>query len=307
MTTDLTDPRGRTDLAARLARRRPAETDALLRSSASSLGVRLNVRLAGRYPTGPNGESLGSYTVAVGCEVTGSLGQLHNVAHAIEAALTPAPVEAVEAWLAELAVLVPRRGDDFATEAVRVEAYVSRLMAYPADVAREALLGRTWRFWPSWDELHRVCEELSTPRRHMLAACRAEPVQEVDRGSRKVGASPEEAKAILDRAGFTTRRFQAVQERPMATTREELLAEKDRQKVPHWSEQPGTAMHRLASAARERAMLAGEYGPEAQGAALARQPPQPPPEGWREGGHPRRGPGDGACPGLHDVDGAGRA
>lgn len=83
----------------------------------------------------------------------------------IEGAFAPATVEQIELWLAELDQIAPRRAASNADDDLRLRAYTERLLAFPADVAREALLGRLWRFWPSWAELHDVCEELTAQRR----------------------------------------------------------------------------------------------------------------------------------------------
>ena len=54
-----------------------------------------------------------------------------------------APRREIEAWLAELSVIVARRGQPEFDEVLRLEAYAGRLQSYPADVAKAALLGRT--------------------------------------------------------------------------------------------------------------------------------------------------------------------
>jgi len=93
----------------------------------------------------------------------------------------PAPKRKIEQWLAELSVISAKRADDAASEALRVEAYAARLSRYPADVVKAALLDRPWKFWPTWAELERVCEELSSPRRAMMSALRAGPKREEER------------------------------------------------------------------------------------------------------------------------------
>lgn len=96
--------------------------------------------------------------------------------------MTPAPDSALEDWLAELDVIAPKRAEDGLTAAVRLRAYTNRLAAYPADVARAALLDHLWPFWPSWAELHEVCERLVRERRLILLAARraaCPPVEEV--------------------------------------------------------------------------------------------------------------------------------
>ena len=137
-------------------------------SRASQHGVELLVRYEGRYPTGANGESLPSYVVAVDCAIDyrDEAGRENALAD-VRKFLTPAPVRDIEAMLAELSVIVAKRRDGEFDEMLRLEAYASRLKAYPADVVREALFGKTWQFWPTWAELERICNAKAAPRRHM--------------------------------------------------------------------------------------------------------------------------------------------
>lgn len=142
-------------------------------SRASQHGVGLQVRYEGRFPTGPNGERLPSYMVAVGCEVSpdgdhsGALADLRNF-------MTPAPVREIEAWLAVLSVTVAKRRDDEFTEELRLTTYASRLSRYPADVVRE-VTHATYSFWPTWEEMEKRCEALTGPRRQMIAALERGP------------------------------------------------------------------------------------------------------------------------------------
>lgn len=144
--------------------------DAAAVSRASSHGVALKVRSELRFPSGPNGEHLPSYSVAVDCEVDGSPEALEAAIEDLRNFLTPAPARDIEAWLAELSVIVARRADDEFGEELRIAAYAGRLGRYPADVVREVLLRQTYRFWPTWEELEKRCEALTGPRRHMIAA-----------------------------------------------------------------------------------------------------------------------------------------
>lgn len=101
----------------------------------------------------------------------------------IEGAFTPAARDQVEEWLAELAVLAPRRNDGDGNAALVVSAYSQRLSGYPADVVREALLGRVWRFWPSWAELHEVCEDLTKQRRAVRAELDRAAADQIEAGN----------------------------------------------------------------------------------------------------------------------------
>lgn len=194
------------------------------------------MRYEGRYPLGQNGERLPSRSVAVGCEVSGPLEAREENAQRVERALTPAVPRRIEEWLAELSVLVPRRQNDEFTERLTLAAYSSRLAGYPADVVREALLGRIWRFWPSWHELHQVCEDLAAPRRQMLAGLRQRPAEGAPEAEPRKQVSREEAQRILEEYGFVPKRFAAVQALRMARTEDELMAHQRDASVPHWTE-----------------------------------------------------------------------
>lgn len=213
---------------------RPTEVMDQVQWQASQLGVRLNVKLEGRYPTGPNGESLGSYMVAVGCEIGGSIGQAENMARIIQQTCTPAEKTEIEGWLAELSVLVARRPGDEFSESLRLEAYSSRLFQYPADIAREAVLGKTWKFWPTWEELERVCDQLYAPRKHMMAAC-LNPSPAAEQIPSEPRVSGDKAEEICADLGFTPKRFGRVQKQPLAQSVSELRDVKQEAR-PHWSD-----------------------------------------------------------------------
>lgn len=139
-------------------------------SRASQHNVGLMVRYEGRYPSGPNGESLPSYQVAVDCHVEGSEDDRRAALADLRNFDTPAPIREIEAWLAELSVISASRQREGMESALMLEAYASRLATYPADVVRYALLTKSWKWWPTWDELKSVCDAKAGPRRHMIAA-----------------------------------------------------------------------------------------------------------------------------------------
>ena len=138
-------------------------------SRASQRGVGLRIKYEGRYPQGQP-----SYIVATGCEVSpggdhaAALADLHNF-------MTPAPIRQIEAWLAELSVMVAKRQGDEMEEGLRLTAYASRLCRYPADVARAVTIGASYKFWPTWDELEKRCEAMVSPRRQMIVALERGP------------------------------------------------------------------------------------------------------------------------------------
>lgn len=164
-----------TAIAAWLADKRPSDMDKAALSRASSHGVGLRVKYEGRYPTGPNGEHLPSYQIAVSCEVNGDDDAIQNAFDDLRNFMTPAPRRQIEEWIARLSVVSAKRRDDEFSEELRIEEYTSRLSRYPADVVRTVLLELTHKFFPSWDELHRRCEALTSPRRHMIAALERGP------------------------------------------------------------------------------------------------------------------------------------
>jgi len=144
--------------------------DAAAVSRAKSHGVDLQVKIEYRYPTGPNGEYLASYGVASGCEIQGSNEDRASALADLQNFQTPAPIRVIEAWLAELSVISASRARDDMESALMVTAYSSRLAQYPADIVREAVLVKAWKWWPTWDELRKECEAKAGPRRHMIAA-----------------------------------------------------------------------------------------------------------------------------------------
>lgn len=141
--------------------------------------MNLTVKTEGRYPTGANGEHLPSYSVAVGCAVDGTAEQREAARADLVNFMTPAQTRKIEHWLAELSLLTAGRGKEGLDAELMVNAYASRLAAYPADVVRHALLVKTWKWFPSWDELERVCEAKAGPRRHMIAAL-SQPVPDTE-------------------------------------------------------------------------------------------------------------------------------
>ena len=157
-------------LVAWLAGQAPADVDKAAVLRASQLGVDLRVKVDYRFPKDERGNSLPVVMVVKGCDVIGTPEARSQAIDALGKLETPAPSRELEGWLAELAVITAKRvGDEF-EETLRLEAYASRLRKYPADVARAALLDRSWRFWPSWAELEAVCFQLAAPRRAMLKA-----------------------------------------------------------------------------------------------------------------------------------------
>lgn len=162
-------------VAAWLSKQAPADMDKAAVSRASQHGVGLQVKYEGRYPTGPNGERLGFYMVAVGCEISEG-GDREAALNDLRNFMTPAPIREIEAWLAVLSVTVAKRRDDEFTEELRLTTYASRLARYPADVVRQ-VTGATYSFWPTWEEMEKRCEALTGPRRQMILAIERGPAK----------------------------------------------------------------------------------------------------------------------------------
>jgi len=95
--------------------------------------------------------------------------------------MTPAPMRKVEEWIARLSVVSAKRKDDAFSEELRVLEYSSRLSRYPADIVRHVLLERSYKFFPTWDELQKVCDAMTSPRRHMIAALERGPERKEER------------------------------------------------------------------------------------------------------------------------------
>lgn len=141
-----------------LAKQPVASVDKALRSRASSLGVVLQVKYSG--------QAVSDVTA------TGDLDACREFQRLLRHFMQPAPAREIEGWLAELSVLVARRAYEEVDDTLRVVAYTARLKGYPADVVRHALLEKTWRFWPTWEELREECIRLSALRRCAEVAIR---------------------------------------------------------------------------------------------------------------------------------------
>lgn len=134
-------------------------------SLAKSSGVTLNLKVEGRYPS-----DAPSYDIVVACSAQGDGDAKSKALDRVKATLTPAPIRAIEQWVAELSVITAGRSRDGMEAAVLVTAYTSRLRQYPADVVKHALLGKTWQWFPTWADLERICEASVAPRKHMIDA-----------------------------------------------------------------------------------------------------------------------------------------
>jgi len=171
-----TKPQNSSAIAAWLADKHPVDMDKAALSRALSHGVGLKVRYEGRFPSGPNGERLPSYDVAVGCDISDE-GDRQAALTDLRNFMTPAPMRKIEEWIARLSVTCAKRRDDDFSEELRVVEYASRLSRYPADVVQNVLLHHSYQFFPTWAELEGRCEAMTSPRRQMIQALERGPEQ----------------------------------------------------------------------------------------------------------------------------------
>lgn len=147
--------------AQRLASSTPAQVNNSLASLAQQCGVSLRVSRDMEAKYDRNGVFLGyepnGQTLAI---VKGDAAAIDAMLDRIDGAFAPADESQIAVWLAELDAIAPSRAQSAANDDLRLQAYVSRLRDYPADVAKEALLARAWRFFPSWAEVKEACDEL---------------------------------------------------------------------------------------------------------------------------------------------------
>ena len=175
--------------AVRLAASSPRQVNNSLASLAQQCGVNMRVSkdMKAKYQDGafigyePTGR-----TVAT---VSGTPEAIAAMRDRMEGAFAPPVEDQLEVWLAELDMIAPRRASSTNDDDLRMQAYINRLAGYPADVVREALLSRTWRFFPSWFELQEVCDELVAHRRAVRA--------ELDRAEEKAREREMRARAIV--------------------------------------------------------------------------------------------------------------
>ena len=161
--------------AAWLAGQNPETVDRAAVLRASSHGVTLDMDKSGNATYDEKGNMTGFVTFAKGCNATGPAEARQAALDDVLKFCTPAPTRAIEAWLAELSVIVARRGDDEFGDELRLSAYASRLSKYPADIVRHVLLKQRWKWWPTWYEVEEICERMHSPRKHMILALGRSP------------------------------------------------------------------------------------------------------------------------------------
>jgi hypothetical protein len=171
----LATPANSDQIAAWLAGKKPSDMDSAAVLRASSHGVKLRVKSSGTAVYDDRGNVKDYIMYATGCDIQGTPDAREKALADLRNFMTPAPVRAIEQWLAELSVVIVRKADDEFGDTLRLTAYSSRLARYPADVAKAAILGWKGKYWPSWSELEKVCDAMSSHRRAMIAALEAGP------------------------------------------------------------------------------------------------------------------------------------
>lgn len=162
--------------------------------------------------------------------IGGSLEAITEMRSRMEGAFAPPADDQMEVWLAELDMIAPRRASSSNDDDLRMQAYINRLKDYPADVVREALLSRAWRFFPSWFELQEVCDELTAHRRAVRS--------ELDRAEQKAReralprhATPEEVQAQSEAVAAQKARANRMVDEVLAGMKAKLAEDEAAQKA----------------------------------------------------------------------------
>lgn len=109
-----------------------------------------------------------SYMVTTGYRIEELDGaDLDGALTTVKRAKSPAPVNAMIGWLAELSVLVAYRAQTEFNGELTLKVYARNLSDYPADVVRDAL--NDWpsksKWWPTWHELKELLDAKAQRRR----------------------------------------------------------------------------------------------------------------------------------------------
>lgn len=150
------------EAAARLSALTPDQADKKTLSFLQQCKIELRVQHRLEYPADGGFRRIPTIVQAFGQPLS------DDQAAQLARFMTPAKQDDLEGWVAELAVVAPRRGEGEFSGALKLQAYTSRLKSYPADVAKAALLDHSWQFFPSWFELEKACESLVKFRRDLI-------------------------------------------------------------------------------------------------------------------------------------------
>lgn len=150
-------------LAVPLAEMAPRQAETLAESLVRRSGAALSVKASTfRFPAdGPVYE-------VVEFAVDG--GDVVAARAALAQMIAPASVEDIEGWLAVLSVSASRARSTDAEDDLRLAVYTRNLRTLPADVARWVTTEKTWRWWPSWDEMLEAANRRWPRRRAMRDA-----------------------------------------------------------------------------------------------------------------------------------------
>ena len=152
------------DMHPAVTARSPAQNTALAQSRMLQFGVTASVKMETVFPTAADGDTTFRQRPT---SLTVSLGSSNDLAAALAVAnesLRPAPVEAIEEWLARLSVKTARRKDSAQGDELALSVYTDHLRAYPADAVRFVLTNYRGQWFPTWGELAERLDEYTDPR-----------------------------------------------------------------------------------------------------------------------------------------------
>lgn len=139
-----------------------------------------------------------TFFFASGAEVSGPADAIGTWAQKIAAVQTPTPRDMVEIWLAELSVSAKKRQEDGFSDALRIEVYSRELARYPADVVKEALAPRRWKFWPALSEVQEICDAMCRTRAVYAAAAARGPAPQPAPARQATEAEKARVQALVD-------------------------------------------------------------------------------------------------------------
>ena len=166
--------------------------DKALQWQASSLGVALRAK----FDLCKVGDE--TFFFSASAEIEGTPDAIGTWAQKIAAVQMPTPRDMVEVWLAELSVSAKKRQEDGFSDALRIEVYSRELAKYPADVVKEALATRRWKFWPALSEVQEICDVMCRTRAVYAAAAARGPAPEPKQYRAATEAERARAQALVD-------------------------------------------------------------------------------------------------------------
>ena len=143
--------------------RSPQANTAAAQSRMQQFGVTANVKMETVFPTTDGDTTF----LQKATSLTVNLGLSNDLTAALAVAnesLRPAPVEAIEEWLARLSVKTARRKDSAQGDELALSVYTDHLRAYPGDAVRHVLSSYRGQWFPTWGELADMLDEFTEPR-----------------------------------------------------------------------------------------------------------------------------------------------